>query len=214
MRQLGFWLLASSPLIISYFISRDLLTDHFFSNSIDFLFVLIAIVVVVVVAAAVAVAMVRFRCGRACSSLLHYMLPRKRPSEGVVVEEEGTDNNNSNNSGGGVVGGAAAASFHKKNRIGCFAACSRSVAAEESTVSDTDRSGNDNNSNSDNSVSVGGGGASDMALGDSNPPEIDEDLHSRQLAVYGRETMRKLVGSSVLVSGLQGLGVEIGNRFL
>ncbi|KAJ1437592.1 Ubiquitin-activating enzyme [Sesbania bispinosa] len=50
-----------------------------------------------------------------------------------------------------------------------------------------------------------------MALGDSNPPEIDEDLHSRQLAVYGRETMRRLFASSVLVSGMQGLGVEIGN---
>ena len=56
-------------------------------------------------------------------------------------------------------------------------------------------------------------GASDMALGESNPPDIDEDLHSRQLAVYGRETMRRLFGSNVLVSGMQGLGVEIGKIF-
>lgn len=41
-------------------------------------------------------------------------------------------------------------------------------------------------------------------------PEIDEDLHSRQLAVYGRETMRRLFASNVLVSGLNGLGAEIG----
>lgn len=41
-------------------------------------------------------------------------------------------------------------------------------------------------------------------------PEIDEDLHSRQLAVYGRETMKRLFGSNILVSGLQGLGAEIG----
>ena len=41
-------------------------------------------------------------------------------------------------------------------------------------------------------------------------PEIDGDLHSRQLAVYGRETMKRLFGSNVLVSGLQGLGAEIG----
>ena len=48
---------------------------------------------------------------------------------------------------------------------------------------------------------------------DSNPDiEIDEDLHSRQLAVYGRETMRRLFGAHVLVSGLQGLGVEIGTN--
>lgn len=44
----------------------------------------------------------------------------------------------------------------------------------------------------------------------SKPADIDEDLHSRQLAVYGRETMRRLFSSNVLVSGLQGLGAEIG----
>jgi hypothetical protein len=42
--------------------------------------------------------------------------------------------------------------------------------------------------------------------------EIDEDLHSRQLAVYGRETMKRLFASNVLVSGLQGLGAEIGEN--
>jgi ubiquitin-activating enzyme E1 len=41
-------------------------------------------------------------------------------------------------------------------------------------------------------------------------PEIDEDLHSRQLAVYGRETMKCLLGSKVLVFVLQGLDAEIG----
>ncbi|XP_020583193.1 ubiquitin-activating enzyme E1 2-like [Phalaenopsis equestris] len=44
--------------------------------------------------------------------------------------------------------------------------------------------------------------------------EIDEDLHSRQLAVYGRETMRRLFASNVLVSGLQGLGVEIAKNLV
>ena len=53
-----------------------------------------------------------------------------------------------------------------------------------------------------------GGDAAAMAGG--KLTEIDEDLHSRQLAVYGRETMRRLFGSNVLVSGLQGLGAEIG----
>lgn len=43
-----------------------------------------------------------------------------------------------------------------------------------------------------------------------NSPDIDEDLHSRQLAVYGRETMRRLFASNILVSGMQGLGAEIG----
>ncbi|RLN35388.1 ubiquitin-activating enzyme E1 3 isoform X1 [Panicum miliaceum] len=44
------------------------------------------------------------------------------------------------------------------------------------------------------------------------PPEIDEDLHSRQLAVYGRETMRRLFASDVLISGLNGLGAEIAKN--
>jgi hypothetical protein len=40
--------------------------------------------------------------------------------------------------------------------------------------------------------------------------EIDENLHSRQLAVYGREAFRKFQSASVLISGLNGLGVEVG----
>lgn len=40
--------------------------------------------------------------------------------------------------------------------------------------------------------------------------EIDEDLHSRQLAVYGKESMRKLAAADVLVVGINGLGVEVG----
>ncbi|XP_058075084.1 ubiquitin-activating enzyme E1 2-like isoform X2 [Magnolia sinica] len=53
-----------------------------------------------------------------------------------------------------------------------------------------------------------------MAHSNGNPPEIDEDLHSRQLAVYGRETMRRLFASNVLVSGMQGLGVEIAKNLI
>ena len=53
-----------------------------------------------------------------------------------------------------------------------------------------------------------------MAFGNSNRHEIDEDLHSRQLAVYGRETMRRLFASNVLISGMHGLGAEIGMPFL
>ncbi|RZC93943.1 hypothetical protein C5167_016639 [Papaver somniferum] len=51
-----------------------------------------------------------------------------------------------------------------------------------------------------------------MSLGDGNSHEIDGDLHSRQLAVYGRETMRRLFSSNILVSGMQGLGADIGSR--
>ncbi|KAH9296093.1 hypothetical protein KI387_039681, partial [Taxus chinensis] len=55
------------------------------------------------------------------------------------------------------------------------------------------------------------------ATADGNPADvvhIDEDLHSRQLAVYGREVMRRLFGANVLISGLQGLGVEIAKNVI
>lgn len=55
-----------------------------------------------------------------------------------------------------------------------------------------------------------GGGGGGVSGNGSEVAEIDEDLHSRQLAVYGRETMRRLFASNVLVSGLNGLGAEIG----
>ncbi|XP_004490631.1 ubiquitin-activating enzyme E1 1 [Cicer arietinum] len=121
------------------------------------------------------------------------MLPRKRVSEGEVVLEEETN-----------------AGSAKKARIGCFDTCSR-----ESTVKETDQSfvsgGNGNNSSNSAGDSIA---ASNMAFGNSNPQEIDEDLHSRQLAVYGRETMRRLFASSVLVSGMRGLGAEIAKNLI
>lgn len=40
--------------------------------------------------------------------------------------------------------------------------------------------------------------------------KIDEDLHSRQLAVYGKESMKRMANASVLIIGLKGLGVEVG----
>ncbi|XP_027333908.1 ubiquitin-activating enzyme E1 1-like [Abrus precatorius] len=135
------------------------------------------------------------------------MLPRKRPSEGgVVVEEDSDATTTTNNKDAG-----AAASFSKKARIGCFATCSGS------TANDSDRSLSSGGGDDSNRRSAGnsiGGASAAMALGESNPPEIDEDLHSRQLAVYGRETMRRLFASSVLVSGMQGLGVEIAKNLI
>ncbi|KAL8261875.1 hypothetical protein R6Q59_025924 [Mikania micrantha] len=53
-----------------------------------------------------------------------------------------------------------------------------------------------------------------MGLEDANMQDIDEDLHSRQLAVYGRETMRRLFASNVLISGMQGLGAEIAKNLI
>ncbi|GER34712.1 ubiquitin-activating enzyme 1 [Striga asiatica] len=66
------------------------------------------------------------------------------------------------------------------------------------------------NSNSKGTGSLEEPTITEMAFDDGKPNDIDEDLHSRQLAVYGRETMRRLFASNVLVSGMQGLGAEIG----
>lgn len=122
------------------------------------------------------------------------MLPRKRAVAGEVVDDD------SDNTGTSSI---------KKHRI------SSSAAGTETTV-------NNNNSGSslgNNSGNSNHSGSSEvelqiMALGDGNPPDIDEDLHSRQLAVYGRETMRRLFASNVLVSGLQGLGAEIAKNLI
>lgn len=43
---------------------------------------------------------------------------------------------------------------------------------------------------------------------------IDENLHSRQLAVYGREAMRRMAMADVLISGANGLGVEIAKNVI
>ncbi|KAL3140560.1 E1 ubiquitin-activating protein, variant 3 [Trebouxia sp. C0010 RCD-2024] len=44
--------------------------------------------------------------------------------------------------------------------------------------------------------------------------DIDEDLHSRQLAVYGRDSMRRLAASQVLILGANGLGVEVAKNVI
>ncbi|XP_076562341.1 ubiquitin-like modifier-activating enzyme 1 Y [Arvicanthis niloticus] len=44
--------------------------------------------------------------------------------------------------------------------------------------------------------------------------DIDEGLYSRQLYVLGHEAMKHLQTSSVLISGLQGLGVEIAKNII
>lgn len=40
--------------------------------------------------------------------------------------------------------------------------------------------------------------------------EIDESLYSRQLYVLGHEAMKRMTSSNILIAGLKGLGVEIG----
>lgn len=44
--------------------------------------------------------------------------------------------------------------------------------------------------------------------------QLDEDLHSRQLAVYGRASMRRMAASDILICGMLGLGVETGDHVI
>uniref|UniRef100_A0A7N0VCR0 E1 ubiquitin-activating enzyme n=1 Tax=Kalanchoe fedtschenkoi TaxID=63787 RepID=A0A7N0VCR0_KALFE len=132
------------------------------------------------------------------------MLPRKRESGGEVVVNGEEDRR------------IITDSSSKKPRIEdliSFAATGNSAKASGDTYS----SGGNNKDSSNNFGSNQGGYnsfISDMALGDKISGDIDEDLHSRQLAVYGRETMRKLFASNILVSGMQGLGAEIAKNLV
>jgi len=49
-----------------------------------------------------------------------------------------------------------------------------------------------------------------MDVGQLKNGDIDESLYSRQLYVLGHEAMKRMSASHVLITGLKGLGVEIG----
>ncbi|XP_051131737.1 ubiquitin-activating enzyme E1 2-like isoform X2 [Andrographis paniculata] len=116
------------------------------------------------------------------------MLPRKRPVEGEAVQEGDLE---------GVL---------KKHRVSSSTNC---TDAQETNSSAGVGSRDHNITGSCSELTV-----IEMAFDDGTPRDIDEDLHSRQLAVYGRETMRKLFASNVLVSGINGLGVEIAKNLI
>ncbi|XP_031123482.1 ubiquitin-activating enzyme E1 1-like isoform X1 [Ipomoea triloba] len=128
------------------------------------------------------------------SSLLHFMLPRKRPAEGGVVE-----------------GSSACVDCNrvvKAHRTGCFISCTNKEKTSGFSGAANTASNTSGNKSVDEPL------LAEMAFGNGNSRDIDEDLHSRQLAVYGRETMRRLFASNVLVSGLQGLGAEIAKNLI
>lgn len=121
------------------------------------------------------------------------MLPRKRDSSGEFAV-----------GGGGSVIRSPDTSIKKPMMSDLPPVASATANTTEnvksSSVTDSGSAGN----GGDEALSM------KMSLCDGNSGDIDEDLHRRQLAVYGRETMRRLFASSVLVSGMNGLGAEIG----
>jgi ubiquitin-activating enzyme E1 len=60
------------------------------------------------------------------------------------------------------------------------------------------------------SMSAGDAMQIDGAPSGAGAVEIDLDLHSRQIAVYGKAAMQRLATASVLVIGAKGLGQEVG----
>uniref|UniRef100_A0A7N0VCN4 Ubiquitin-activating enzyme SCCH domain-containing protein n=1 Tax=Kalanchoe fedtschenkoi TaxID=63787 RepID=A0A7N0VCN4_KALFE len=91
-----------------------------------------------------------------------------------------------------------------------FAATGNTTEAGGDTYSSVAGGNNDSSSCGSNQ---GGSDCviSEMALGDQNSGYIEQELRlrGRQPVVYGCETMQKLFASNSLVSGMQGLGVEI-----
>ncbi|KAE8711543.1 Ubiquitin-activating enzyme E1 2 [Hibiscus syriacus] len=130
---------------------------------------------------------------------MHYMLPRKRAGEGEVVEGE-TENNNSTNN----INNTAVTPPIKKHHISTADATDLTANNQTLTVGD-----NRSNYSSTSVIEL-----PVMAPWGANLNDIDEDLHSRQLAVYGRETMRRLFASNILISGMQGLGAEIAKNLI
>ncbi|KAL3654890.1 E1 ubiquitin-activating protein [Castilleja foliolosa] len=100
--------------------------------------------------------------------------------------------------------GFADSEFTKKQRTDFASAATGAVTSSAAT----------------STVNMAGGGSVNgtNGVGNGKAPigdgEIDEDLHSRQLAVYGRETMRRLFASNILISGVQGLGAEIAKNLI
>ncbi|KAK8995342.1 hypothetical protein V6N11_069780 [Hibiscus sabdariffa] len=127
--------------------------------------------------------------------LMHYMLPRKRAGEVEVVEGESESSINNSTVTPPI----------KKQHISNTDAAT-GLTANNKTVTVGDKSSN-YSSTSVIEPPV-------MATGDAIQNDIDEDLHSRQLAVYGRETMRRLFASNILISGMQGLGAEIAKNLI
>ncbi|KAK1562815.1 hypothetical protein Q3G72_017558 [Acer saccharum] len=141
-----------------------------------------------------------------CSEL--YMLPCKRAGGGevTVVKEEGSIH--------------SPETLIKKPRRTDLPPIASATTATTGNARSTDNSSattTTTTTNSNSHSSSGGDNGTDsliMALGNGNSADIDEDLHSRQLAVYGRETMRRLFASNVLISGMQGLGAEIAKNLI
>jgi len=71
-----------------------------------------------------------------------------------------------------------------------------------------------NESNGNGTMAHNGNGVTSNGTENGSQKPIDEGLYSRQLFVLGKEAMERMARSSVLISGLKGLGIEIAKNVI
>ena len=132
-----------------------------------------------------------------------FMLLGKRSREDGT--EEDADMNGKQGAEGGAAGdggGATAAIAAANAGTGNGGVAAMDASAPIAAVNGAQI--NTTNGASNGAADIGGGG----------DVHIDENLHSRQLAVYGRESMRRMASSKILVSGMRGLGAEVAKNVI
>ncbi|MFS7937930.1 putative ubiquitin-activating enzyme [Helianthus anomalus] len=125
---------------------------------------------------------------RTFSGFLLRMLPKKRHVEVVMFDDDDSSDDCTDR-------------LRKRRQISWLTYFCELIICRTNTVGTVGKKGS--GGEEFNSSAIG------MGLEDANMQDIDEDLYSRQFTVYGRETMRRLFASNVLLYGMQGLGAEI-----
>jgi len=97
----------------------------------------------------------------------------------------------------------------KKRKLGGLE-CGLENSQQSATVTcnGNERNGNGTMSQNGNGVTTNG------TENGSGPKDIDEGLYSRQLFVLGKEAMERMSRSSVLISGLKGIGIEVAKNVI
>jgi ubiquitin-activating enzyme E1 len=98
-----------------------------------------------------------------------------------------------------------------------ISAVKQSHSIIQATTGDLGSNKNDTNNSANKTASQEGNQRNNRAMANGNNHQggdIDESLYSRQLYVLGHEAMRRMATSSVLISGIGGLGVEIAKNVI
>jgi len=97
----------------------------------------------------------------------------------------------------------------KKRKLGSECGLENSQAPASVTQNGSEKNGNGTMAQNGNGVTSNG-----TENGSGGAKGIDEGLYSRQLFVLGKEAMERMSRSSVLISGLKGLGIEVAKNVI